>query len=192
MKNDTSASRGVLCSGRCQRRSTWPTMFCRYSGNGNSTPSVLTVATSDPVEGVSRQGRGLRRGARRRLALGIVRGLGRRGRGHGALGRLFRLGERRRFLLSRPLQRLGRLARLFLGRRGGDEPHLVGGRRGAARLAGCGEQKQARGTVHQQRGGERQADVRRDALPPPHRSTYSGSATRPTAPTPDCRITANT
>src|SRR5207247_4011238 len=65
MKNDTSASRGVLCSGRCQRRSTWPTMFCRYSGNGNSTPSVLTVATSLPVEGRS-PGRG--------AAFGVVRG----------------------------------------------------------------------------------------------------------------------
>src|SRR2546426_8539218 len=139
-----------------------------------------------------RQGRGLRRGARRCFAPGVVRGLGRCGRGHGALGRLFRLGQRRRFLLGRPLQRLGRLARLFLGRGGGDEPHLVGGRRGAARLAGRGEQKQAGGTVHQQRGGERQADVRRDALPPPHRSTLSGSATRPTSLTPDCRITAST
>src|SRR5439155_848453 len=67
MKNDTSASRGVLCSGRCQRRSTWPTMFCRYSGNGNSTPSVLTVATSDPVEGVS-PGRGAAFGVVRRAA----------------------------------------------------------------------------------------------------------------------------
>src|SRR5216117_850862 len=52
-RNDTSASSGVLWSGRCQRRSTCPTMFCKYSGNGNSTPSVLTVATSLPVEGVS-------------------------------------------------------------------------------------------------------------------------------------------
>src|SRR5881628_89895 len=77
MKNDTSASRGVLCSGRCQRRSTWPTMFCRYSGNGNSTPSVLTVATSDPVEGVS-PGRGAAfgvvRGAASRLVLSAVLG----------------------------------------------------------------------------------------------------------------------
>ena len=53
MKNATSACSGVLCSGRCQRRSTWETTFCRYSGNGNSIPSVLTVATSLPVEGVS-------------------------------------------------------------------------------------------------------------------------------------------
>src|SRR5207244_13010247 len=65
MKNDTSASRGVLCNGRCQRRSTCPTIFCRYSGNGNSTPSVLTVATSLPVEGVS-PGSG--------AVLGVVRG----------------------------------------------------------------------------------------------------------------------
>src|SRR5437762_13377396 len=53
MKNDTSASSGELCVGRCQVRSTWDTMFCRYSGNGNATPSVLTVAMSLPVEGVS-------------------------------------------------------------------------------------------------------------------------------------------
>src|SRR5207253_6234970 len=65
MKKETSASSGVLCSGRCQRRSTWPTMFCRYSGNGNSTPSVLTVATSEPVDGVS-PGSG--------ATLGVVRG----------------------------------------------------------------------------------------------------------------------
>src|SRR5437899_10873314 len=53
MKNDTSASSGELCVGRCQVRSTWDTMFCRYSGNGNATPSVLTVAMSFPVDGVS-------------------------------------------------------------------------------------------------------------------------------------------
>src|SRR2546427_933476 len=64
-KKDTSDSRGVLWSGRCQRRSTCATMFCRYSGNGNSTPSVLTVATSFPVDGVS-PGSG--------AALGVVRG----------------------------------------------------------------------------------------------------------------------
>ncbi len=40
-------------------------MFCKYSGNGNSTPSVLTVATSLPVEGVS-PGSG--------AVLGVVRG----------------------------------------------------------------------------------------------------------------------
>src|SRR5690242_21394861 len=28
-------------------------MFCRYSGYGNSCPSVLTVATSCPVDGAS-------------------------------------------------------------------------------------------------------------------------------------------
>src|SRR6266576_6464508 len=64
-KNETSDSRGVLWTGRCQRRSTWATMFCRYSGNGNSTPSVLTVATSEPVDGFS-PGSG--------VALGVVRG----------------------------------------------------------------------------------------------------------------------
>src|SRR2546422_3791265 len=52
-KKDTSASSGVLCAGRCQRRSTCETMFCRYSGNGNAMPSVLTVATSLPVDGFS-------------------------------------------------------------------------------------------------------------------------------------------
>src|SRR5436305_9813461 len=40
-------------------------MFCKYSGNGNSTPSVLTVATSEPVDGRS-PGSG--------CALGVVRG----------------------------------------------------------------------------------------------------------------------
>src|SRR5437899_6625819 len=40
-------------------------MFCKYSGNGNSTPSVLTVATSVPVEGFS-PGSG--------VAAGVVRG----------------------------------------------------------------------------------------------------------------------
>src|SRR3989442_717816 len=71
MKKDTSASSGVLWSGRCQRRSTWPTMFCRYSGNGNSTPSGLTVATSDPVEGVS-PGRGAPFGGVRGAASRVV------------------------------------------------------------------------------------------------------------------------
>ena len=80
-KNDTSASRGVLCSGRCQRRSTWDTMFCRYSGNGNSTPSVLTVATSFPVDGVSPGSGGfwgvVRGAASRRLASGVGGGAAR-------------------------------------------------------------------------------------------------------------------
>src|SRR2546426_8982455 len=77
MKNDTSASSGELCSGRCQRRSTCPTMFCRYSGNGNATPSVLTVATSEPVEGVSPGSGaafGVDRGAASRLVLSAVLG----------------------------------------------------------------------------------------------------------------------
>src|SRR5258708_17055931 len=64
-KKDTSDSRGVLCNGRCQRRNTWATIFCKYSGKGNSTPSVLTVATSDPVDGFS-PGSG--------AVLGVVRG----------------------------------------------------------------------------------------------------------------------
>src|SRR5437016_11069997 len=64
-KNETSDSRGVLWTGRCQRRSTCATMFCKYSGNGNSTPSVLTVATSLPVDGLS-PGSG--------AAVGVVRG----------------------------------------------------------------------------------------------------------------------
>src|SRR5205823_8728567 len=64
-RNDTSASRGMLCNGRCQTRSTCATIFCKYSGNGNSTPSVLTVATSEPVDGFS-PGSG--------VALGVVRG----------------------------------------------------------------------------------------------------------------------
>src|SRR6266566_6383422 len=65
MKKETSDSRGELWNGRCQRCRIWVTMFCRYSGYGNSTPSVLTVATSLPVEGVS-PGSG--------AVLGVVRG----------------------------------------------------------------------------------------------------------------------
>src|SRR5256712_12749921 len=79
MKKDTSDSSGVLCSGRCQRRSTWPTMFCKYSGNGNSTPSVLTVATSEPVDGFSPGSGatlGVVRGAASRLVLSAVGGGG--------------------------------------------------------------------------------------------------------------------
>src|SRR5436190_9510137 len=64
-KNDTSASSGLPCAGRCQRRKTCDTMFCKYSGNGNATPSVLTVATSLPVDGRS-PGRG--------CVVGVVRG----------------------------------------------------------------------------------------------------------------------
>src|SRR6266566_3350167 len=40
-------------------------MFCKYWGKGNSTPSVLTVATSVPVDGFS-PGSG--------ATLGVVRG----------------------------------------------------------------------------------------------------------------------
>src|SRR5438093_13305462 len=76
-RNDTSASSGVLWSGRGQRRNTCPTMFCRYSGNGNSTPSVLTLATSLPVDGVS-PGSGavfdVVRGAASRLVVSAVLG----------------------------------------------------------------------------------------------------------------------
>src|SRR5438093_537113 len=75
----TSASRGVLWSGRCQTRSTCATMFCKYSGNGNSTPSVLTVATSEPVDGFSPGSGatlGVVRGAASRLVLSATGGGG--------------------------------------------------------------------------------------------------------------------
>jgi len=76
-KNETSASRGVLWSGRCQRCRTCDTTFCRYSGNGNVTPSVLTLATSLPVEGRS-PGKGwfvdVVRGAASRRVLSCVGG----------------------------------------------------------------------------------------------------------------------
>src|SRR5213078_5214064 len=78
-KNETSDSRGVLWTGRCQRRSTWATMFCKYSGNGNSTPSVLTVATSAPVDGFSPGSGatlGVVRGAASRLVLSATGGGG--------------------------------------------------------------------------------------------------------------------
>src|SRR4051812_21543249 len=53
MKNDTSASNAVLLKGRCQTLRICAMRFCRYSGYGNSTPSVLTDATSVPVLGFS-------------------------------------------------------------------------------------------------------------------------------------------
>src|SRR5438094_4513434 len=77
MKKDTSPSSGVLSGGRRQRPSTCATMFCKYSGNGNATPSVLTVATSLPVEGAS-PGSG--------AVFGVVRGAASRGTLSGALG----------------------------------------------------------------------------------------------------------
>src|SRR5688572_14491061 len=52
-------------------------MFCRYSGNGNSTPAVLTVATSLPVDGVSPGSGatlGVVRGAASRLVSSLVLG----------------------------------------------------------------------------------------------------------------------
>src|SRR2546428_13438545 len=56
-------------------------MFWRYSGNGNSTPSVLTVATSLPVDGVSPGSGGfwgvVRGAASRRLASGVGGGAAR-------------------------------------------------------------------------------------------------------------------
>src|SRR2546426_10447973 len=58
-------------------RSTCATMFCKYSGNGNATPSVLAVATSLPVGGAS-PGSG--------AVFGVVRGAASRGTLSGALG----------------------------------------------------------------------------------------------------------
>src|SRR5881296_3949173 len=54
-------------------------MFCKYSGNGNSTPSVLTVATSVPVDGRSPGSGatlGVVRGAASRLVLSATGGGG--------------------------------------------------------------------------------------------------------------------
>src|SRR5438445_11456271 len=54
-------------------------MFCKYSGNGNSTPSVLTVATSVPVDGFSPGSGatlGVVRGAASRFALSATGGGG--------------------------------------------------------------------------------------------------------------------
>src|SRR2546430_521241 len=54
-------------------------MFCKYCGNGNSTPSVLTVATSVPVDGRSPGSGatlGVVRGAASRLVLSATGGGG--------------------------------------------------------------------------------------------------------------------
>src|SRR5689334_25437845 len=54
-------------------------MFCRYSGNGNSSPSVFTVATSVPVDGFSPGSGatlGVVRGAASRLVLSVTGGGG--------------------------------------------------------------------------------------------------------------------
>src|SRR5438093_4009255 len=48
-----SAKLFCLAASRSQLRYTWETMFRRYSGNGNSRPGVLIVATSVPVLGAS-------------------------------------------------------------------------------------------------------------------------------------------
>src|SRR6185437_4477892 len=47
MRNITSAVLFVFPGG-WKRKAIWRTMFSRYPGNGNSTPSVLTLATSVP------------------------------------------------------------------------------------------------------------------------------------------------
>src|SRR5207244_1990167 len=76
-KNDTSASRGVLWNGRCQRFAIWTMMLFVYSGNGNSTPSVDTVRGSVPVEGRSPGSGctfGVVRGAASRLVLSATGG----------------------------------------------------------------------------------------------------------------------
>src|SRR5256714_9280559 len=52
-------------------------MFCKYSGNGNAMPSVLTVATSLPVDGRSPGSGcvvGVVRGAASRCVLSCVGG----------------------------------------------------------------------------------------------------------------------
>src|SRR5205809_2764080 len=54
-------------------------MFCKYCGKGNSTPSVLTVATSVPVDGFSPGSGatlGVVRGAASRFALSATGGGG--------------------------------------------------------------------------------------------------------------------
>ncbi len=52
IRNSTSARSDTFPPlGRCQRLWIWATMLRRYSGYGNCTPSVLTVAGSVPVDG---------------------------------------------------------------------------------------------------------------------------------------------
>src|SRR5574341_901745 len=136
--------------------------------------------------------RRLGRGARRRLAAGRVGGGRRRGPGHRSLGRPLRRRRRRRWLLGRPFDGLGRLARLLVGLRGGDQPDLVG-RRHAQRRPRRGEQKRARRPVHHDGPDQPEPHARgRLGTPALHRSMVSGSVTRPTSATPAARITART
>src|SRR6266849_6494389 len=161
-KKDTSDSRGVLCSGRCQRRSTWATMFCKYSGKGNSTPSVLTVATSDPVAGVS-PGSG--------ATLGVVRGAASRfalsATGGGAAFATVLFGD------------------LALGAGAGCSAAGRSTAGGALRSSSLGAGAATRCTRYVGGAGGR-------AGAPSHFATVSGSATSPTSVTPAARITANT
>src|SRR5919202_1516693 len=48
MRNTTSARREPHAGSGLNRTAICRTMFCRYPGNGNSIPSVRTVATSAP------------------------------------------------------------------------------------------------------------------------------------------------
>src|SRR5947199_3690273 len=79
MRNPISASSGVACNGRCHRIAIWVMMLFVYAGAGNSTPCVLTVATSLPVDGFSPGSGatlGVVRGAASRLVLSATGGGG--------------------------------------------------------------------------------------------------------------------
>src|SRR2546421_109793 len=133
----------------------------------------------------------LGRGARRGFPLGVVRRGRRRRGGHGALRRL-RLGCRRGLLLGRPIHRLGRFTRI-LGRCGrGHQMDSVRGRRRLARVGSAHQEQHPDEGVDEHRAREADADVGGRSGPALHRSTVSGSATRPTSFTPDARITAST
>src|SRR5204863_6045153 len=131
------------------------------------------------------------RGPRRGLALRVVRHWGRRRRGDRALPRLGLRG-RRRFVLRRPIHRLGRFARVRrrLGRR--HEVHAIGRWHGLARGRRTGDEEQPGERVHSDGADETDARALGTPAPPSHRSTTSGSATRPTSFTPAARIAAST
>src|SRR6266699_3916213 len=169
IKNDTSASNADFCSGG-QSRSTCDIIFCKYSGNGNATPSVLTVATSLPVDGFS-PGSGVVdevvRGAASRRVWSCVGG-----------------GVARETVLC------GRLA-AGVGGGGGNQADAIR-RRKSRSSAGRAEQQHDHEPVNEHGSRHRHTYGGRSAAASSHRLIVSGSATSPTSCTPALRITAST
>ena len=127
---------------------------------------------------------------RRRFAPRLI--LRRRWRGarHGALWPLGS-GDRRRFFLRGPLERLGRLAGLQIGGRRGNQPHAIR-RREPRASSGCAEQQHDHQPVNDERSRDCHAYGGWSAAASSHRLIVSGSATSPTSWTPAPRITAST